>query len=63
MREKHKNSVYQENIEILKIFLILANLIGHSVGGISTVDNKYLNFFKSQQATTTDFISLYFPLC
>lgn len=62
MTEKHKNPVYHENIEFLKIFLILTNLIGHSVRGISIVDDKYLNFFKSQQAIRTDLISLYFLL-
>lgn len=53
---------HQENIEFLKIFLVLANLIGRSVRGIGIVDSEYLNFFKSQQAATTDFISLYFLL-
>lgn len=37
MTEKHKNPVYHENVEFLKIFLILTNLIGHSVRGISIV--------------------------
>lgn len=62
MMEKQKNPVYQENIEFLKIFFILANLIGHSVRGIGIVYSKCLNFFKSQQATTTAFISSYFLL-
>lgn len=54
MMEKHNNSVYQENIEFLKIFLILANLIGHSFRGISTVDSKYL-----LQITASNYNRLY----
>ena len=51
---------YQENTEIFTIFFILVDLKWHSIRGISIVCSEYLTFFKSQQATTADFISFYF---
>ena len=53
---------YQENTEFFNIFFILADLTWHRIRGFSIVDNEYLNFFTSQHATKTDFISCYFLL-
>lgn len=60
---KNKNSgLISRKHLIFNIFFILLDLAWHSIKEISMVDSECLNFFKSQQATTTDFIRFYFLL-